>query len=162
MTTYIINGSETFTFEAGMIEKVSSTIDIPIDENTYAQVGPLGNQGVDVNGCVKTITVSGRLVDATSTVSDTQDIRDKKVMKFWLESLGDGNQVARVFYSNYENSSVLGQGTDTITDDISGQSITVPANFSTTKVYVKQIRFDEEEGNPEEIPFTLTLWVAGQ
>ena len=161
MSTWINNGIETFTFEEGMIENVSSTTNTEIDENVLPQLGPMGNLGVDVNGVVKLITVTGRIYDTTATVASTQDIRDKLVMKLWLEALQNGAQVAKSFYNDNEYVSVSTQGTSTITDSVSGDLITIQAVFVPTFVYVKQIVFGEEEGNPELIPFTLQLWVAG-
>jgi len=162
MTTQITNGAgEIFTFDDGMIEKISPTIIGEIDENVLPASGPMNNLGIDINGVTKQITISGKLYDTNSTVSNTQNIRDKVVMKFWLEALMNGNQTAVAFYSNYEYASASGNGTSTITDDVSGATITLQATFTTTKVYVKQISFDDEEANPSLIPFTMTLWVAG-
>lgn len=162
MATQIANSNgEIFTFKDGMVDKISSTIITEIDENIIPQSGPMSNLGIDINGVIKSITITGNLFDADSTVLSTQDIRDKEVMKFWLEALQNGNQSAVSFSSNYEYSSVSGNGTITITDSISGATITLRASFASTKVYVKQITFDEEEANPSLIPFSITLWVAG-
>jgi len=157
----ITKGSETFTFAEGMVDGISSTISTEIEQNVLPISGPMNNLGVDINGSIKIIVVSGNLSDQATTVSNTQNIRSKKVMKLWLEALQDGNQAALTFTSNYEDYSVLGAGTYVVTDSVSSASITIPASFSATKVYSTNIAFDDEAGNPNLIPYTLTLWVAG-
>lgn len=162
MATSIENGTETFTFEESMIEKISSAIVTEIDENVLPQSGPLSNIGVDSNGVIKTIIVTGRLYDAKNgSVVSVQNIQSMEIMKLWLEALENGNQVVRIFVSNREKFSVIGVGTSVITDTVSSESITLQAAFGVTTVYVKSIDFDDEEGNPETIPFIMTLWVAG-
>jgi len=160
MAISIENGTEFFVFHEGMIEKISSAIATETDENVIPASGPLTNIGIDNNGVTKNITITGRLFDTDSTVVSTQDIRDKYVMKLWLEALQNGAQVARTFISPTEKFSVIGDGTSTITDGVSGQTITLQAIFGSTKVYVKQVNVDDEEAN-QTLPFTMTLWVAG-
>jgi len=156
----ITKNTEIFTFKEGMINNVNSTINTDIEQNIMPSLGPASNQGYDFNGCNKVITITGQLFDTTSTVSSTQNIRDKKIMKYWLEALQDGAQEATTFISNYEEYSVEGSGTTNMTDSVSGETIVLPASFATTKVYKSKVTFDDESGNPELIPFTLDLWVA--
>lgn len=172
-------GDTYIQFEAGMIDKVSSNINGDIDQNAMPGAGPLSNLGIDINGVGKTITVSGNISDAQgSTVLFTtllgttpkQYLRDKEIIKMWMEALLSGAQTVFSFYSNREKYSVRGMGSSTITDPVSGALITFPVSFgaanldmipATTKVYVISLVFDDENGNPELIPFTLSLWVAG-
>lgn len=157
----ITNDGETFTFKQGMIEKINTTITTDIDENIIPASGPSSNFGIDINGVVKKIDIDGVLFDTDSSVSNTQNIRDKKVMKRWLEALQNGAQTSKSFTSNYENKSVKGSGdTYTITDSVSGSEITIQAEFVDTKVFVTNATFDEENANPEQIMFSLTLWVG--
>lgn len=161
MSTSINNGIETFTFAEGMIESINCDIVTEIDENVFPQNGPMSNLGLDVNGVIKVIDVAGRLFDTNSTVVSIQNIRDKEVMKFWLEALENGNQQVFSFSSDTEYASVSGSGTSTITDNVSGETITLQASYTSTTVYVKKLTFVNEEGNPQQIPFILSLWVAG-
>ncbi len=173
MVTSITNNGETFTFAEGMIEKITSSISGDIEENIMPNTGPLGNYGYDMNGVNKIITVDGQLIDTTSTVVSGTTIQSMEVMKLWLEGLIDGGQKLKEFTSHREKYSVSGPSASgsTITDSVSSSVITLPARYGTTNldvssgtttVYVKSIVFDDESGNPSQIPFTMTLWVAGQ
>lgn len=174
MVTSISNGTDVFTFEDAMINKISSSVGTEIDENVMPGTGPKGNFGIDINGVTKVITVDGQLIDTTSSVlgATNNKLQSMEVMKLWLEALHNGNQNVVQFISHREKFSVLSSGSaTTITDSVSGEEITLRANFGTsdldghigtTYVYVKGMSFDDEEGKPNEIPFSMTLWVAGQ
>ena len=164
MSVTISNGIETFTFVQGMIDKVSSDIMTELDQNVMPSSGPMSNQGYDFNGVSKVITISGNLFDATSSVvsGGTNNIRSMKIMKYWLEALQNGSQTTTTFSSNLEEYSIeSGFSTTDLPDTVSGVDVTLNAKFILTKVYKSKATFDDEAGNPELIPFTLDLWVAG-
>ena len=159
----ISNGTETFTFPQGMIDKISSDNSTELDQNVMPSSGPMSNQGFDFSGVVKTISINGKLFDTTTSVTDVNNIRSMKIMKYWLEALQNGFQSEpTIFSSNLEELSVeSGFGTTEMEDSVSGTTVTLNAVFIVTKVYKAKLTVDDEAGNVEEIPFTLELWVAG-
>lgn len=165
MVVTLSNGVETFTFAPGMIEKVSSDILTELDQNVMPSSGPMSNQGFDNSGVTKVITLQGDLFDTPLSVVSGGDnnIRSKKIMKYWLEALQNGFQTEpTLFTSEFEVWSISeGFGTSVMADDISGTDVELNATFVNTKVYKSKLTIDEEAGSPEKIPFTLDLWVAG-
>lgn len=156
----ITKGGVTFTFPDGTINDITTNIDCGIEETKMPGAGPMQNYAIDYEGTSKTITISGILIDTPSSVLSSGDLRDKKLMKYWLESLADGNQFAMDFKSNLEEYSVSHTGSTMMPDNESGQQVTIPATFTSTKVYVRSIQFrDVVVGN--YIEFTISFFVAG-
>lgn len=154
--------NERFTFAKGMISKITSNFEIELDQNKMSASAPMSNQGFDGNGIGKTIHITGNLFDTSSTVTNINNIRDKLVMKYWLECLNNGLQTEpSSYYSPREEFSVEGMGSTIMYDSVSGQNVNLPAKLVPTKVRVIGFSVDEDEGDLEKIPFTLTLWVCG-
>jgi hypothetical protein len=163
MTTYITNRhGETFTFPAGMITSIKTNISPGVDQNQMPISGPQNNQGSDIDGVGKTITITGNFFDATSSVTSSNVIRGKETMKLWFESIADGMQLPLRFSSHLNDKSVFGAGnTLSFQDTVTGNYVNIPATFTDTYAYVVGFTYGEEEAHVEQIPFTLTLWVAG-
>ncbi len=159
MTDVTIQNSSgvTFTFQEGDINTVTSIIVGDIDSSPMPGSGPRGAMAFDISGVIKTITVEGQLTVATSTVISPGTITTILQQKQWLESLLDGGQKIATathgkFTSNYEEYSVKTSG-NTIVDSSSDDE--------KTTCMVQKITFTEQTGNPEVLPFTITLIVGG-
>lgn len=161
LTSTIGSVTYTFTFVQPMVEKVTPTITNDPTETVQPSSGPMSNIANDYNGVQKSIVVTGKLLDQSSSVvtasSGTQpDIKTAEMMKIWLEGLMNGNQRAMGFQSNYEQYSLQSAaGTTTI------NGVAMPGTWVPTKVYIKSFSVDDDQPNIESIPFILTLWVAG-
>lgn len=165
---YIINQvGEKFTFQPGMISNIKTTITPAVEQIQIPSGGPMQNQGINIDGCGKTINITGRFLDNTtaSVTSDgSNDIRSKEMMKAWFEAIPVGFTALVEIYTYLNEKSVSLSnisGVEFGTDAISGGTITLPATFVNTKGYVTGFDYEESEGVVEEIPFTLSLWIAG-
>ncbi len=152
--------SQVLTFPSGFIQKVATTVTNNPEKTEMPAGGPASNIGTDVGGSGKTLIITGQLLDSptgSSMVTGTgaPSITTKEQLKYWIEALIDGNQIAHTWTSNLDTYSVQGVGSTSI------EGVTMPALFTATKVYVDQFTYDDPEAQPENIPFTLNLWVAG-
>lgn len=154
--------NQTFTFQPGMIESIKTTLTYGIDQMQMPTSGPMNNQGTDIDGVGKNINITGQFINSPNqSVVSGINLRDKKLMVKWFEALGTGMQRTFEFSSYLNEKSVFGTGTTTFTDEVTGSSVVINANFVQTKVYIINFTFGEEEATLEHIPFTLQLWVAG-
>lgn len=152
---------EKFTFETGMIDDIKTNRECGVDQMTMPMGAEMSNQGTDLDGVGKNISITGILFDTKNSVTDSNNIRSKEIMKYWLDALADGIQLPVEFFSHLNEYSVQGGGTTTtFHDDISGEDVVIQASFVKTKVYVMGFTYDEVQAGVEQIPFTLTLWVA--
>lgn len=149
---------ETFTFEDGMIESVStSTSANEPDENVLPGTGPMGNEVYDFGGAVKVIVVRGKLYETNSSVTDSVTITSILHMKYWLESLVSAAQGAKAWVSPTDTYSLFGGGSTTAIN-----SVNIPGSWLPTTVYVMAVEFpDETEYVGNLLPFVMTLKVAG-
>lgn len=163
MVTWIKNQQgEKFTFPQGMLSKIAVNFETGVDPQKMPVTGPMSNIGLDVDGNAKTITLTGNFVDTNESVTDVNNIRSMKVMKQWFEAVFSGFQTAVEFSSYFDNLSVRGSGPPTVVvDEVSNEEVLLQADFQQTTVYVTDFSYDDDEGDPEKLPFNLTLWVAG-
>ena len=82
-------------------------------------------------------------------------------MKYWLEAIPTGLQLPIRIETPTGDLSALGAGSTIMMDPISGVNVTLNANFASTTAYLKSLEWEENEGDLEQIPFSMTLWVAG-
>lgn len=153
------SNSHTFTFPEGMVKNVHSALASEIMENNMPGSGPALNIGIDFNGVTKVITISGELNDAdTSVVTGTSapTITTVKLIKLYLESFLSGQQQAIPLTSNYETWALESPGGTTTID---GQAI--PGTWVLAKIYMTAIDFDDNSGEPNIVPYSISLWVAG-
>ena len=163
---YIYNKlGEKFTFAPGMIISIRTNFETGVDQQKMPVSGPMNNQGIDIDGSAKTITITGDFIDTDTSVTDVNNIRSKDIMKYWFESFLCGIQTPVVFYAYrdaYSAYTPSATGANfPIVDPISGATISLPATFVQTKVYVIGFSADDNEADLEKVPFVLTLWVAG-
>lgn len=155
--------NEVFNFVPGMINNENTKITIGIDPNITSGTGPMMNQGIDIDGINKTITLSGQFIDTTSSVvsGTTNNIQSKQHMKLWFEALLSGYQRTVEYTSKANEYSSTGSGTKRFIDEISGVENVFDCNFVTTKGYIVDFTCDTNSGDVEQYPFSLTLFVAG-
>lgn len=111
----------------------------------------MASYNYDYNGSKKIIVIKGQLTAAASTRVSGYTVTTILAQKQWLESLINGSQSAI-----------------TLTDDFAGQSVyqssgaTPPynASFTTTKAMVGIFECERQRGNPNMLPFTITLEVG--
>lgn len=140
----------TFTFAAGEVDRVESTIIANTEQQELPSQGPANALLLDTNGPIKTLSISGILYETASSRTTSGTITTILSQKQWLESLINSNQSTVIFTSNYESQTVL---------DSTGVS-PFQAGFTTTPVKVEQLKFTEEEGNPNLLRFEMTLRVG--
>lgn len=159
---------EVFTFQQGMIDNITDTFELETDQNKMPSAGPMFNQGFDGMGIGKTITITGNLFDTTTTVTKiaeatVNDIRDKKIMKYWLESINTGFNAnpCEFGFPFCEKAAQSGFSTTPFTDSVSGSVVNIPGTFVNSKGRIINLFFGENSGVPGVYPFSLTLWVCG-
>jgi hypothetical protein len=141
MVVTLENGGVTFTFSDGEVMQISSNISGNLDNDSMPISGPLGAMIFDFNGVIKTITLSGALFDDNTNHLDAGTAITINGQRQWLERIVNGNQGATSFDSNYGSS----------------------WNGSTWQVstcLVQQMTFDEQTGDPNRLPFSITLIVG--
>lgn len=136
-----------FTFANGEVKNVNSTISGEIDQTKLPASGPSAAIIFDFMGAGKKITVLGQLFDdgtnhlstvIPSGVSAITILEQKQ----HLEKIVNGNQFAKLFQSDYESITFNG------------------ASGVVTTAVIDSITFRQEEGNPEALPFEMTLLVG--
>jgi len=143
--------SVTFTFQDGDIDKCKSTIMSNIENSMITGMGPMGAYNYDFEGCSKTLEISGNITPSTDDRTSTGTCKTILAQKQFLESLVNGNQTAITFTSNYETYTV-----DITTGAVSPNQ----AHLTPTKCKVQSMGFDEEGGNPLQLPFRMSLMVG--
>lgn len=149
-TSLTVNGI-TFVFNQSDIDNIQETIEARAETSEIGGDAPMGNYNYDYDGTLKTITISGALTTAPTTRVAGYTITSILAQKQWLESMINGRQ------------------TDiTLVDDFAGQSClsyigaTAPyqASFTTTKCMNARVTFTRQRGNPNMLPFNITLQVG--
>lgn len=153
------NGTR-FTFPPGFISKISSNYESGVEQLKMPMSGPMRAQGFDIDGNGKVISIQGNLQDTDSSVLNNDDMRDRRVMKYWLESLFSGNQIPFKFNSEFEGLTPADAIPSTIFDRISETNVTLPGTLVQTRGYIIGLSIDNEEGDVEKIPFSIQIWVA--
>jgi len=148
--TLTVDGT-TFTFQPGDVQKIQSSIQSKAEQQEVAAAGPMGAYLYDYDGCVKVITVSGVLTAASTTRISGYSINTIVEQKQWLESLVNGSQTAITFDSDFESISVT-----------TSTSPTAPYKgaFQYTTCMVQSITFTQAGGDPNRLPFNMTLLVG--
>jgi hypothetical protein len=144
-------GAYAFIFNEGDVKKVESNIESSAEQQKVSSTAPLSARIYDYDGCTKIIVIRGKLTDASTTRVSGYSILTIAQQKYWLESLANGVQGQITFESNYESLSA-----------ISSASATAPylASFSTTKCKISNMKFDEVEGLPNQLEFSISLMVG--
>ena len=152
--TLIVN-SVTFTFNPGDVKSISSeTVSNP-DVDPIPLSPPMSSLALDLSGVSKNITVSGVLTTATSTRTSSGTVTSVLAQKEWLERIQNGNQGLLTFTSNYEEFT-MGSGDASISTSDSDTALTTP-----TQGMINRMRFEEIEGEPEQLSFTFTIRIGG-
>jgi len=148
--TLTVNGI-TFTFNEGDVSNVKPSIETRSEVTEIAGTGPMGAQIYDYDGVTKTITLIGNLTEAATTRTSSGTVKTILAQKQWLESLGQGSQNPITFTSTYDTQSV---------SQASGAASPYQAAFTGTICMVSKIDFDEVQGNPNKLSFTIILIVG--
>lgn len=143
--------SVTFTFQDGDVDTCKSTIMSNIENSMITGMGPMGAYNYDYEGCSKTIDISGNLTPSTTNRTSTGTCKTILAQKQFLESLVNGIQGVITFTSTYETYSI---------DITTGASNPNQAHLTPTKCKVQSMSFDEEGGNPLQLPFRFTVMVG--
>lgn len=164
MVNYITSGvkvegpdGETFNFPASFIDSNDTSFETGVNRIKMPNGGPLSNIGNNFQGNEKTITIQGMLYDTDESVVTNKNITKRIQMKYWLESC-KGSLQALAFETKYNKFSMLNNaGTTQI------EGVEIEGTWEPTKGYVIGLSFDEQQATEsrEELPFSLTLWVAG-
>jgi hypothetical protein len=147
----LTTGGYTFTFAEGEVNKIRSNIDSGIESQKISATGPGSSYVYDYEGCEKIITISGQLIETSTTRVTGYSINTIIEQKQWLESLANGAQGIIELTSNYEEQSVLYSA-----------SATAPylGSFTSTYCKVKSLNFEETMGEVNKVDFELVLYVG--
>ena len=124
-----------FTFQNGDIEAVDEQVNGNLDVNTMPLSGPKEALIFDFDGVAKTINLTGRITDATTTRVTGSSILTITQQKDYLEALLNGYQEALAFTSTF---------------------------VSSTYVWIMAMTFKETAGSPNILDFTMNLQVGSQ
>lgn len=122
-----------FTFQDGDGQKVTEEIGSGVDDVAMPGSGSSSTLLFDFDGVINTLTLVGNLADcATTRASDNANVKTIEQQKAYLKAMVSGMQSSVAFISTFNAS----PGID---------------------VMIKNMTFDEEAGNPNELPFTIKL-----
>lgn len=127
----------TFTFQNGDMKGIQPDIQSQPDISPLPGSPPANTLIIDLGGVQKKLTITGALSLATSSRTDTGSVTTILEQKQWLEELQDGAQTPLDFTSNYDSQSLSSSG------------------YTQTKIVITRVFFDEQHGNPNELPFTI-------
>ena len=131
-----------FTFVDGEVNNVDATITGEIDQTKLPGSGPSQAIIFDFMGANKTINIRGQLIDdGTNHLSSGSAITILE-QKVFLEKILDGIQTTQLFTSDFESETFSG------------------AVGSPTRVAINSMKFMQEAGNPEALPFEMSLMVG--
>lgn len=134
MAVTITSGSSTFTFNDGDVDGVDADVQSEIDVIPSPGTGAEDAYLSDINGVTKKLTITGSLTEAASTRVSGDSITTIAQQKAWLEALQNGSQSPMAFTSTYENCNVM----------------------------VEKMSFREAAGEPNILPFTISLVVGSE
>ena len=155
--------SEVFTFTPAMVQGTSDGFELEVDQNKMPGMGPMMNQGMSFSGVGKTVTISGLLLDTTSSVLSSQNLRDKQVMKYWLESLPPASFIRPIEFSVPSSEKAISSvgGTTPFPDTVTGANVNIPGQWVVIKGYLIAQSFEPTVGEPDKITFSMTFWISG-
>lgn len=141
-TTITGNIGDVFTFADGEINRIFHRIAGDIEITSFPGLGPSTAFGFDFNGVIKVITITGVLFETTASRVSGASVTTLLEQVQWLEKEINGDQLARSFTSNYASQTFDG------------------TNFVSTAIFAGLFEFSENAGDPEKLPFTLSLLVG--
>lgn len=160
-TDYILereNGQK-MTFPEEMIDQADEKFNVGPTKLRTPSAGPMANIGNDFEGVAKRIVISGLFTRQKSSIvtggNNPPTIKDPMHMKYWIESIANGNQFP-VKWQSYLSEYTLESAGGTTT--IEGEDI--PGGFVKTEGYIDGLGFKEKD-NPDRVQFSFTIWVAG-
>jgi hypothetical protein len=131
----------TFTFVDGDIKKITSRIVGSPDLDSIPGTPPSYAMLFDTNGATKTITLSGELSSNGLTRVNTSSVITINEQRQYLEKQLTGFQPGAGFEANY-------------------CSTWTGSSWIASRVVLAEITWDEETGNPLNLPFTIVLYVG--
>lgn len=137
----ITSNGVVYTFNDGNVENIRNRIYTNLDFDAMPSTPPDASMLYDFSGVSKIITVSGTITDTGNNTISTGTAITINEQRQWIEKHLNGTQSGVEFDSNY--SSVFNGST-----------------FVTPRVLFSTIDFNEEVGNPNGLPFTMTLFVG--
>ena len=141
----------TFTFQDGDVNSCKGLESSNIDNSMISGMGPMGAWNYDYEGCEKKISISGVLTLSVGDRTTTGTCKTILAQKQWLESLINGQQEEITIISKYESESA---------ETSAGGDEPNQADFTETECMVENMSFEEEAGNPHQLPFNMTLAVG--
>lgn len=141
----------TFTFQDGDVDKCKATPASEIDNSMISGMGPMGAWNYDYDGCNKKITISGVLTASETDRTSTGTCKTILAQKQWLESLINGQQSSLTIVTRYETES---------TETSAGGDSPNQGDFTATECMVENMSFEENSGNPHQLPFNMRLAVG--
>jgi len=136
-----ILGGVTFTFNDGDVENIQSRLAANLDFDSMPLSTPDAAMLYDMNGVNKIISISGRLSNSGSTRTNTGTTTTIDEQRKWIEQNLNGNQNSGLFISNYTST---WDGTQWIN----------------SLFYIATVTWNEQTGDPSNLPFTIDLYVG--
>lgn len=141
VVTLTISDGTVFTFNPGDVKNISIDLTADLDFDSMPQSLPKDAMLFDMNGVKKVINISGELQDTNTNRVSSGTVETINQQRQWLEKNLNGDQGGTLLDAPYTSS---WNGTTWVVS---------PILFSS-------IRFNAEEGNPEGLPFQITLFVG--
>lgn len=141
MAVTIINSGVTFTFNEGDVTSINTRIVTSLDFDAMPGSTPDNALLFDFNGVSKVISFSGNLSNSGTTRTSTGSVVTLDEQRKWLEKNLNGLQSGSTFSSNYSST-------------WNGSS------WINSKVLFGEVSFDEKEGNPLGLEFSINLYVG--
>ncbi len=148
---FIYDGT-TFSFPNTCIDMIESTVTQSPEHIPIIGYGPLGGYMFNFEGAAKTIDIRGHLLNQTTSVINTGDIKAIDEQKYWLEGLFVGEDKPIIFESRYEK--------------FSGHSFSTTHNppykaiMLSTKGVFGTFQVRQVAGRPNDLAFTIRMVVG--
>lgn len=141
----------TFTFPNASIDSIESTITQSPEHIPIVGSGPLGGFMFNFEGAAKVIDIRGRLLNQTTSVTSTGDIKNIEEQKYWLEGLFVGEDKPVVFESRFEKFSAL-YYSNTVSP--------YKAQMELTTGMFGVFKTRQVQGRPNDLEFTINMVVG--
>ena len=135
-----------FTFDTAEVQGISVDIGASIEQYGQFNTGPADAYLYESDGPVAAIVVRGRLLLAATTRTSSGVTTTIDQQRQWLAKQINGNQVPKAFSSDYAATMYSG----------------LSSSFVPTKIITGRFSYNQDEGSPDELAFSLSLLVGGQ
>lgn len=140
-----------FTFADGEVDRIRDQVSGFPENAGVSASGPMNSYNYDYEAVNKKIVLTGKLFYTAESRVSGYDIKTILQQKQFIESQINGQQLAVYFESNFSSQSLISNA-DAVAPYL--------GKFASTQAMIEDFVTEEIVGNPEILPFTLTLKVG--